>query len=69
MKYYSNLPLIKVINMVDEKGYDVIPVKIKDKFKVYVFFNNEFLREGTILFDDYDVCLSESYRKLYKLIK
>ena len=69
MMFHFRPPLIKIINIIEEKGYYVVPNKIKDKYIANIYFNGELLKKGTIIYETHLDCLKASYEKLYDIYK
>ncbi len=62
-------PLIKIYEYIHQKGYDLFPIKKNGKFKIMLWHNDTFIKEGNEEYKDCQHAIDSTYIKLYKHFK
>ena len=64
---YPNL--LKLTNICNDAGFDLTPIEEEKGFKVAVWKNDVFVKEGKTVFKDWMTAQKESYLLIFKKMK
>ena len=61
-------PLIKMVSVCEERGYEVIPIDDSGGFRFTIWKDDSLVKTGTKVYKNWNEGQSEVYNKLYKAI-
>lgn len=65
---FQPLPLINMVNQIEQKGYEVLPMNKGKQFVFWIFKEGKLVKKGEKLYKSWKAGELEVYTKLFKIV-